>query len=89
MPQCTKAKKRCSKGRNMKKTLAILLSCTLIFCCGCGGSKSTQIVYWVPDGQVYHIDRDCRYIIHRDDVESGTIAQAEADGKYRVCKVCG
>lgn len=44
-----------------------------------------QIVYWTPDGEVYHIDRDCQHIRDREAL-SGTVDES---GKDRVCKTCG
>ena len=44
------------------------------------------VVYWVPDGEVYHLRRDCRTIRESSDVQSGTIVQS---GKVRACKICG
>jgi len=45
-----------------------------------------QIVYWVDDGEVYHLSKDCRALSRSDDIHSGTIAES---GKERVCKICG
>jgi hypothetical protein len=81
----------------MKKTLSVLLICCFIFIGSSCTSKVTStgnssitgtIVYWVPDGSVYHTQKNCQYIRNRKDVESGPIAEAKAEGKTRECKVC-
>lgn len=44
------------------------------------------IVYWVPNGSVYHLRRSCPTLSRSKTVYSGTRAQS---GKSRCCKVCG
>lgn len=45
----------------------------------------SMTVYWLEKGDVYHTDRNCRYISGRTDVYSGTNPPA---GR-RACAVCG
>lgn len=81
----------------MKKFLIFLfIFCIPVFMTTCSAHKgesssisyTNQIVYWVPDGKVYHTHEDCQTIQHRDDVEIGTIEQAQNEGKNRECKIC-
>ena len=51
-----------------------------------GGSSGGGIVYWTPNGEVYHLRRNCRTLARSRTVYSGTRAQS---GKSRACKVCG
>ena len=46
-------------------------------------------VYWVPKGKVYHIDKSCVTLRRSHNIESGSPAQAKAEGKTRLCEVCG
>jgi hypothetical protein len=82
----------------MKKTLSVLLICCFILIgSSCSSQKppatnhitATTIVYWVPSGHVYHVDKDCPTLRRSKTIESGTPAQAKADGKSRLCEVCG
>ena len=43
-------------------------------------------VYWVPNGVVFHVDRNCSTLKNSKVVLSGSVAES---GKPRVCKVCG
>ncbi|MCL1895612.1 MAG: hypothetical protein FWG03_03600 [Clostridiales bacterium] len=43
-------------------------------------------VYWVPNGVVFHVDRNCSTLSRSKTILSGSVAQS---GKPRVCKVCG
>jgi hypothetical protein len=49
-------------------------------------NKQTSVVYWVPNGEVYHLSQSCRTLSRSKTIRSGTIAQS---GKPRACKVCG
>lgn len=51
-------------------------------------TPDTDLVFWVKDGSVWHLDRDCRYI-KKSTVISGTVDEAIANGKDRVCSSCG
>ena len=45
--------------------------------------------FWLVSGSVYHISKDCNYIAGKENVQSGTVEEAGAAGKERVCSVCG
>ncbi len=47
-------------------------------------------VYWLAGGSVYHAKADCRHIAHAapEDILAGSILDAEADGKPRLCASC-
>lgn len=47
--------------------------------------QTGEIVYWVPNGQVYHSTQDCPSLGRSSTIYSGTIAQS---GKSRPCKNC-
>ncbi len=48
--------------------------------------KPVKIVYWTPNGTVYHLRRSCSSLSRSRTVLSGTIA---ASHKPRACKICG
>jgi hypothetical protein len=76
----------------MKKTLSVFLICCVIFIgtsCGTKHITATTIVYWVPNGTVYHIDKDCSTLSRSRTILSGTPSQAKTKGKSRLCEVCG
>jgi len=50
--------------------------------------KNGDIVYWIASGEVWHLSRDCRYIKDKS-IDSGSVEEAMAAGKSRVCSVCG
>jgi hypothetical protein len=45
--------------------------------------------YWTSGGTVWHIDPGCGRISSSSPLSCGTVEEAEADGKTRVCAVCG
>jgi len=45
-------------------------------------------VYWLSGGKVCHVSRDCRYVRDREDALTGTLSEAQAAGKSKVCSVC-
>jgi len=45
-----------------------------------------DIVYWVPDGGVWHTSQSCRTLSRSKTILSGTV---EESGKPRACHVCG
>lgn len=53
-----------------------------------GGTSlaDTKTVYWVDNGEVYHLTKDCATLKQSSGIHSGTVAQS---GKPRACKVCG
>lgn len=48
----------------------------------------TDTVYWTPFGTVYHIDEDCFHLNHSDNLTYGTVEEAIAANKSRLCKSC-
>lgn len=48
-----------------------------------------SVVYWVRGGSVYHLKSDCSSLSRSSEILSGTIEDAIADGKERVCSRCG
>ena len=50
--------------------------------------ESAGTVYWTKNGQVWHYDKDCRYI-KKSDVVSGSLDAAKSEGKERACSSCG
>ena len=49
------------------------------------GNDEAIIVYWTPNGSVWHIDKDCITLKKSKVSLSGSI---EESGKSRGCKVC-
>lgn len=45
-------------------------------------------VYWSPFGKVYHTDPDCHTLNQSDELKMGTVDQAMADGRTRLCSYC-
>ncbi|MDE5802756.1 MAG: hypothetical protein K2I22_07585 [Lachnospiraceae bacterium] len=45
-------------------------------------------VYWTPFGKVYHTDIDCQAMNRTDTVTEGTVEQAIAANRTRLCKYC-
>lgn len=43
-------------------------------------------VYWVPNGEVYHLNRNCPSLSRSTNIMSGAISES---GKPRVCQRCG
>ena len=50
---------------------------------------STGTVYWVKNGEVWHIKESCSSLSRSKNIQSGTVSDAIAAGKGRVCKRCG
>lgn len=48
--------------------------------------ESTDIVYWVTKGEVYHRKRSCRALKHSDEIYSGPL---DRSNKPHKCKICG
>lgn len=46
------------------------------------------MVYWAPFGKVYHIYEDCSSLNQTDTLTQGTVDQAIAANRTRVCKYC-
>ena len=45
-------------------------------------------VYWAPFGKVYHTHEDCGALNHTDTLTEGTVEQAIAAGRTRLCSFC-
>ena len=45
-------------------------------------------VYWTAHGSVYHSHEDCYHLDRTDDLTYGSVAEAEAAKKERLCKTC-
>ena len=53
-------------------------------------AEPTEItVYWVKSGEVWHISEKCPSLSRSKSILSGTVDEAMASGKARVCKRCG
>lgn len=48
----------------------------------------TDDVYWSPFGKVYHTHDDCQSLNQSDQLTYGTVEQAIADGRTRLCAFC-
>lgn len=46
------------------------------------------MVYWTPYGKVYHSDIDCHAMNRSDTLTEGTVEQAIAANRTRLCKYC-
>jgi len=45
-------------------------------------------VYWAPSGKVYHIDEDCQSFSQSVELTVGTVEEAIAAGRTRLCSFC-
>lgn len=45
-------------------------------------------VYWAPSGKVYHIDEDCQAFSQSEELTVGTVEEAIAAGRTRLCSFC-
>lgn len=45
-------------------------------------------VYWSPFGKVYHTHEDCQALNQSDTLTYGTVEQAIAEGRTRLCSFC-
>lgn len=50
---------------------------------------TTGTVYWVKNGEVWHLKESCSSLSRSKNIQSGTVSDAIAAGKGRVCKRCG
>ncbi len=46
------------------------------------------MVYWAPFGKVYHTHTDCGALNHTDTLTEGTVEQAIAANRTRICSFC-
>ncbi len=47
-----------------------------------------ETVYWAPFGKVYHTHEDCGALNHTDTLTAGTVDQAVAANRTRLCTFC-
>lgn len=52
-------------------------------------NDTTDTVYWVANGEVWHLTESCPSLSRSKNIKSGSISEAMAAGKARVCKRCG
>lgn len=52
-------------------------------------TDAQDIVYWTVSGSVWHTDKNCSSLEHANEILSGTVNEAIAAKKSRVCKKCG
>lgn len=52
-------------------------------------SPDDGTVYWVKGGEVWHIKKTCQSLSRSKNILSGSVDDAVAAGKTRVCKKCG
>ena len=52
-------------------------------------SDAEDSVYWVAGGDVWHLRSDCPSLSRSKNIKSGSVSDAVAAGKARVCKRCG
>ena len=45
-------------------------------------------VYWTRFGRVYHLDEDCQALRHSEELTSGTVGEAIAANRTRLCSFC-
>ena len=48
----------------------------------------TTTVYWTQFGKVYHTHEDCSHLNQSDTLYRGTVEQAIANNRVRLCKTC-
>ena len=51
-------------------------------------SAITDDVYWAPFGKVYHTHDDCQALNHSDQLTYGTVEEAIAANRTRLCSFC-
>ena len=51
--------------------------------------NGAEVLFWTGSGKVWHISRECPSLKRSTNIKSGNKAAAEAEGKERVCSVCG
>ena len=45
-------------------------------------------VYWTDSGKVWHLFENCGYLKNSKEILSGTLADAEEEGKEKICSSC-
>ena len=48
-----------------------------------------QMVYFTPNGTVYHLRKDCSSLSRSKEILEGTVEDAYLEGKEKPCKQCG
>lgn len=86
-----------------KKLASIVAAVALLIGVGCsidynpvsqeGVAQAAQTlsgtdVYWTKGGGVYHLSEDCQHLNNSDTLILGTVEEAVAAGKARLCKTC-
>ena len=51
-------------------------------------TEITDDVYWTHYGHVYHLSEDCQHLNNSDTIVVGTVEEAIAANKSRLCKTC-
>ncbi len=51
--------------------------------------ETADCVYWVSSGDVWHITEKCSTLSRSKNIKSGSVSDAMAAGKDRVCQRCG
>lgn len=46
------------------------------------------IVHWTAGGEVWHEWNTCSHLSRRDEIVTGTVEEAEREGKLRGCAFC-
>ena len=54
-----------------------------------GDPDATGTVFWVDNGEVWHIKESCPSLSRSKNIRSGSVDKAMKAGKSRVCKRCG
>ena len=50
--------------------------------------SSDSAVYWTDGGQVWHTDPTCASLKRAQNIRTGSVAEAENEGKSRICSYC-
>ncbi len=53
-----------------------------------GDTYPKGTVHWTQGGSVYHTDAGCYHLKRADEVLHGTVGEAEAAGKEKLCATC-
>ncbi len=53
------------------------------------GDNTSHTVYWVANGEVWHVSEKCPSLSRSKKILSGSVEDALLNGKARVCKRCG
>ncbi len=51
-------------------------------------TESIEKVYWVTNGKVWHLFKDCGYLKNSNPILSGNVEEAVSEGKETVCSSC-